>query len=1213
MASITILQPNPFRYHLYKIVGCCSSGNLNKIIKWNFEPNPDVSGRILAIYNTSHEGNALEYALIKAHPDVFDCDGKLNGTLTFTVQCWTPCAYQRVFFNQPLDIVQIGGFAGTVISKNKHQLGRIRNAARGNYHSWRYDESGTYLTNEVGVDVPIGTKLTFQVMGGWGQTRYVWLGHKKSLNLHLSEDFASTDFNNVLANDTTRRRADDTKPQLPSEKKTFYPDQLKDESGRPINSGYGSLTLVEKINYAPELTTIQPDMLKLVGGFTVDRFFAKELSKKERDSIEVWESSKNYEPGDLVKKLNQIWFCLSANVDKNPLKWNRAEEGYINNNLDPFDPVDYWVQADHIFNTPHKFTVHAKDLGATCLYVSDSQGCTIQYVINVVASHCTKWSTIEGASSNSNEYTVGTTRNNLPKNRVAPLTNLNNSANPIGGFGIFFDKNNDRSVGSWRKHAIDRTNVVPINEDWITAKYYYDNGTEETQSHHFSWCDCDSVIDDRKVDFFEEGTDNDHPHSIATFNDAEHMFFNGWGFYSNSGSQQGNLIENAIPEIDDNSTFIYCDRWRDRNDIQQYEDSQDGLIQNTIELPAYTPRCLTDSQGNTPTTQLAKPDGLLTNLNAQQGDPSVLYAGFGEDIEYILPPWFLYDDLGDRVKWSVSVVERSDTAPNSPIAAIDGAGWAQDDDGGLHVGPWTSKKNSDKAIISVRKNNSRDGFYLKSAGVTNYLPAMIRVSREIPSTNGISKKGHLYSLFPMAGPRQPREIIVNNDDPDSPNQNSQQNQGANSRQHRTLLSRRLFFGGVTSLNTRRIPIDGATATINDSCVPWTNSDLFARVMVLSPAVSVGVGNMNLDGSEFMAPQLAQVAGPDSNNKHSRYRRQSQFNRDVYPKLFKPNLEIDNPQFDIDNLRNQLLLERGVDNTPERTIIDFGPLSENKNRKFRIYFNFHKGQAALGSDDSFNPSGHPYVYVAAYPVDQHANQNNGIFSDSNNFLKNPGHQVPKRCNNSNTYYVELELNNTKSVTTALGFIQLFIEFKPDIKSRITNNHPYFQTAARNSMKIEADDDWFFHKGIQEFDNAVFLPYHLPKNPKEFCGGDDYYADKVTEQGGLYTQLRGTEPIIPAFVEYMQHSPLVWDPQKQIPAILNWGKNGNLQQKIFAVNALGRFEPNDPINPDHPFMFNCPFKINVDGTVNWISDLYNNLDTPNKTHDPFWKGNGQTPFI
>lgn len=1198
MASITILQPNPFRYHLYKIVGCCSSGNLNKITKWKFEPNSGVSGRILAVYNTSHEGNALEYALIKAHPDVFDCDGKLNGTLTFTVQCWTPCAYQRAFFNQPLDIVQIGGFAGTVISKNKHQLGRIRNPARGNYHSWRYDKSGTYLTNEVGVDVPIGTKLTFQIMGGWGQTRYVWLGHQKSLKLHLQDDFPSTDFNNVLNDDTTRRRSDDTKTQLPSQKKTFYPDPYKH------NRGYGSLTLVEKINYAPELTTIQPDMLNLVGGFTVDRFFAKTLSKEERESIEMWESSEAYQPGALVRKLNQIWFCLSPNTNRDPIKYNRAaEDNYINNDLDPFDPIDYWVQADNIFNTPHKFTVHAKDLGATCLYVSDSQGCTIQYVINVVASHCTKWSTIEGVSSSSAQYTVGTTRGSPPKNRVTPLTHLNSTANPIGGYGIFFDKSFRQGQGNWRNHAIDRTNVVPINEDWATAKYYYDNGTEETQSQNFSWCDCDSVINDRTTTFFEDGNDDNHPHSIATFNDAEHMFFNGWGFYSDQGAQQGNLVPQAIPEVDNNSTFIYCDRWRNRNEQVQYEDAQGGLIQDTVELPVYTPRCLTDSGGNTPTAQVG------SNAD-QQGDPSVLYAGFDKDLEYVLPPWFLYDDLGDRVDWSVSVVERSDAAPNSPLAAIDGAGWAQDDDGGLHVGPWTARKNSDKAIISVRKNNSRDGFYLKSAGVTNYLPAMIRVTRKIPSTNGISKKGHLYSLFPMAGPRQPREIIVNNDDPNSPNQNSQKNQGNNSRQERTLLSRTLFFGGVTSLNTRRIPIDGLTESINDSCVPWTQSDLFARVMVLSPAVSVGVGNMNLDGSEFMAPESAQLAGADSMNKHGRYTRQSRFNRDVYPKLFIPNLEVEMPALNIDNLRNQLWLGAGGDATPERTIIDFGPLSENVNRKFRIYFNFHKGQAAPQNESSFEPAGHPYVYVAAYPVDQHAKRILDMGAGTYNFLKSPGHQVPKRCNNSNTYYIELELNNSKSITTALGFIQLFIEFKPDISSRIRNNHPYFQTAGRNSMKIDNDDDWFFHKGLQEIRDAVFLPYHLPKDPKAFCGGDEYYADKVTEQGGLYTQLRGTEPIIPAFVEYMQHSPLVWDPKKEIPAILNWGRNGNLQQKIFAANALGRFDPDDPINPDHPFMFNCPFKIDFNGEVNWISDLYTPLNKPNKTHDPLWRGIGQS---
>ena len=36
-----------------------------------------------------------------------------------------------------------------------------------------------------------------------------------------------------------------------------------------------------------------------------------------------------------------------------------------------------------------------------------------------------------------------------------------------------------------------------------------------------------------------------------------------------------------------------------------------------------------------------------------------------------------------------------------------------------------------------------------------------------------------------------------------------------------------------------------------------------------------------------------------------------------------------------------------------------------------------------------------------------------------------------------------------------------------------------------------------------------------------------------------------------------------------------------------------------------MFQCPFKVDADGKVNWISDLYVKIDGNN---DPFWGGAG-----
>ena len=689
-------------------------------------------------------------------------------------------------------------------------------------------------------------------------------------------------------------------------------------------------------------------------------------------------------------------------------------------------------------------------------------------------------------------------------------------------------------------------------------------------------------------------------------------------------------MENAIPEVYNQDRFTYCDRWRNRNEGVQFEDVPAGLgLGNNVELPVYTPRCITDSAGIVDASTNDEPDpaGFFPD---QFGDPTVLYAGFERENEYILPPWFLYNDVGERVDWDVEVVERKDANIGSPMGPRDGAGWSTTTDGELHTGPWTLKKNKDRHIIKVNKNGSRTGFKIEARGVTNYLPAMIRIRRSIPKTNGISSKGNIYTMFPMAGPMGPREVVVQNDDPNSSGVifglSNKQNQGT-----RPLLSRTLFYGGVTSLSTRKIPIDGGITTRTSDCVPWTQSDLFARVMVLAPAVSVGVANSNLDGSKFMAKEGTDVSGPDSQNKHQLYGRQAVPNRDVYAKFFSQNFP---PDVEVPR-QASLTVGAFSDAIPERTIIDFGPLAQGVARKFRIYFNMHPGNspvmrngplqgvhvAGRAKNLPMDTAGSPYVYIAAYPIDQTANSTvlnvrpGKGGQGATNFLKDPGHKLPKRVGNSNTFYVELELNDTKNITTVLGFMQIFITFMPDIGSRITNNHPYLnKTASVGDMKLADpkinEPEWWFYSqrpGVETPAQASWLPAHHTNDPKGFCDDDFHSQNHVNQQGGLYTQLRGVVPIMPAFIEYQQHNPLLFDPTAAAPAILRWGRNGNLQQRIFAANALGRFGPAGPPDPQHPFMFNTFFGIRGGGVqIPFAGGPNPAYRVMTGNDDPFWGG-------
>jgi hypothetical protein len=1233
------------KHLLYKVKGCCPSGYLNLIRHWKFVPDAAYGGSVISkIWNVSFQGNSLDYVMIRADEELVDSCGKLRGDLTFGVECWTPCAYQRSFMGQPLDIVQVGGFAATVISKQKHQLGGLSNPARGNYHSWKFN-SRTYLTNTVGVDVPLGTKLKFQIVGGWGNVRYVWLSHRKSLGLHFKDDFnaptrRANTFDPDLGEDGIHLTTDDKGNAHKARGSAWYPSS-------PENPSYSSLTLVENGNYAPELTTIAPDMLSGPWGrslgYVVDRPWASPLSKSERDRITNWKSDVQYVPGDLVTKAGVIFRCQTESLDRNPLEFNREAQGGYNSGF-----TDDWVKIDNQYNTPHAFTVHAKDLGATSMYIMDSAGCVTQYVLNVVASHCTKWTTEEGASCNNDTYTIGTRRLNLPERRVSPLTQMTPGATPLAATqGFYFHRNGFTLQAQWRWAALDHTNVVPINEDWEVAKYYYDNGQSQTQSQWYSWCDCNYT--GATTTFFEDGADPNHPHSLATFQETNHVFFNGWGHYSSSGNQNARLVENAIPEVYNQERFTYCDRWRNRNEsVRQYETTPANLgLGDKVELPVYTPRCLTDSHGivDAATDDEPDPAGFFPE---QFGDPTVLYAGFERENEFKLPPWFLYNDVGEKVDWDVEVVERKDADIDSAMGPRSGAGWSTTTDGELHTGPWTLKKNQDRHIIKVKKNHDRTGFKIEAQGVTNYLPAMIRIRRSIPKTSGISSKGNIYTMFPMAGPMGPREVVVQNDDP-ALGQNligdSALLDGSSPQGTRPLLVRHLFYGGRTSLSTRRIPIDGTIAEDpfnpgGSDCVPWTQSDLFARVMVLAPAVSVGVANSNLDGSKFMAKAGTDVSGPDSQNKHQTYPRQAIPNRDVYSKFFSPNF----PPGEEVPRRAALTVGAFSDAIPERTIIDFGPRAQGVPRKFRIYFNMHPGNspvlrngplqgvhvAGRAKNLPMDIAGLPYVYIAAYPIDQTANSTvlnvrpGPGGQGATNFLKDPGHRVPKRVGQSNTFYVELELNDTKNITTALGFMQIFISFKPDIKSRIINNHPYLNKTDKSEMKLadpkpNEPEWWFFSQSIANVpvanrvpDRASWLPAHHTNDPKGFCDDDYHSQNWVNQQGGLYTQLRGVIPILPAFIEYQQHNPLLFNPDNETPAILRWGRNGNLQQRIFAANALGRFGPMAPPNPQHPFMFNTLFAIRAGGARFWFAGGANpayRVMTGND--DPFWGGLGANP--
>jgi len=812
-------------------------------------------------------------------------------------------------------------------------------------------------------------------------------------------------------------------------------------------------------------------------------------------------------------------------------------------------------------NRNHVFSIKCKNLGATTLYISDEEGCTVAYNINVVASWCTDFT--EGL-----EDKTGLNRTVIAHQRQQNLMGLNEELQSwhkkLEDLGMSATTYADLVKLFGHITRKGDTSQVPMYDDWAFLKYQYGGVAGDEQFNpdaNRAWCDCEVLDPDDvgreftpQIKNYWQGTkypigntwvDHSPPNTYKiTEKDNENLFFCG-------------SMKNCRTYIDGSRNYGTFEFQWDVNSMPRVNiggyrynfQTEDDIAK----VPAYRWVDLQKKEDITVSTD--KNDIFKLNITKTIGNGRGGFMRWGMDYGYgvnkmrvYLPKYFTHDTEGRRTRWGYKILRRGEVNPKGKVGSGDntifkGAGWIQDDS--------YEGSSNDQEFVRVSTNRNLGYVTIEFLAVTNFLPVVIRFYRNIYRVNGISRPYDVNNLFPQDGLRSPHCVVVG---PDSPVLVG--NDGNGDLATNIILSRKLFqldsngFQRTSNLFSKPIAHKTYTKNRQYAFAPFTQADLFVSAMCINPQVEAIVANETLDGTENFVykgfepqqdfPQLPTAPLTIANDNIG----------DIDPRLFATEfiplkgLGLKGDIFDGAKEQESLFrfrefLASGASmGSLAQTIFDSGPITDVLNRDFKILLAVY---GAIGGNfdipekptmDARNPA---RVFLAdhLYVDDKDDGKKWGMIEG------NPisSAQVYKKTdgNNAKIYEIDIKLSrkgktddpNSWNQGMLCGKIPGFIYIDNGLRTQ--DLHYIFGKVGKFNTKIDdkkvkfydQNGDVIFGTYMKQADVKNQFNTYAQNSSSELF--ENYYKD---QWNGMFTQVRGASPIIPFVLTYIRTASWVY---------------------------------------------------------------------------------------